>query len=311
MAEGHTRPGAEGGRAGRTDDGASHHGASHHGRASAGLRRSPAVRVGLSIAVATGLYGVSFGALAVASGLDVLQTVALSLLMFTGGSQFAFIGVVAGGGSGAAAGVAATLLGVRNAVYGMQMNAALAPTGWRRLAAAQMTIDESTATALGQDEPAEQRRGFWTAGLGVFVLWNLFTAVGALAGNALGDPKQWGLDGAAVAAFLGLLWPRLKGREPVAIAVVCALATVLVVPYVPAGVPILVAALVAAVLGWVSHARAAAARQLGHGAEGLEADLDPYAHHDHGRHDARGRHEAPGDSAGRGSREARGTGDLT
>lgn len=245
------------------------------GAAPVSLRRSPAVRIGMSIAVATGLYGISFGALGVASGLSVLQTMALSLLMFTGGSQFAFIGVIAGGGSGAAAAAAATLLGIRNAVYGMQLNAIFGPRGWRRFAAAHVTIDESTATASGQRERLEQRRGFWTAGLGVFLLWNLFTAVGAFAGNAIGDPKQWGLDGAAVAAFLGLLWPRLKGREPAAIAVVCALATVLAVPFLPPGVPILVAALVAAVLGWVSHARARAGRPLE--MEGLEPDLDPYA----------------------------------
>ncbi|NUP74147.1 MAG: branched-chain amino acid ABC transporter permease [Sinomonas sp.] len=258
--------------------------APHDGAASPALRTSPGLRVGLSIAVATGLYGVSFGALGVASGLSILQTVALSLLMFTGGSQFAFIGVVGGGGSGAAAAAAAALLGIRNAVYGMQLNAMLAPKGWRRFAAAHVTIDESTATASGQEAKVDQRRGFWTAGLGVFVLWNLFTAVGAFAGNALGDPKQWGLDGAAVAAFLGLLWPRLKGREPAAIAVVCALATVLAVPFLPPGVPILVAALVAALLGWVSHARAAAGRPLE--MEGLEPDLDPYGHRGPG-HDGR------------------------
>jgi len=235
---------------------------------------TPAVRIGLSISIATGLYGISFGALSVTSGLDFWQTMALSLLLFSGGSQFAFIGVVAGGGSGLAAMSAATLLGMRNGIYGMQLNALLRPRGWRRFAAAQLTIDESTATSTGQTDPAEQRRGFWTAGIGVFVLWNIFTAVGALAGSALGDPKQWGLDGAAVAAFLGLLWPRLKGREPAAIAAVCALATVLAVPLVPAGVPILVAALVAAVIGWFS---------FGPRGEGLEPDVDPYAErHHHG-----------------------------
>jgi predicted branched-subunit amino acid permease len=181
--------------------------------------QSPAVRMGVSISVATGLYGVSFGALSVASGLTVAQTCVLSLLLFSGGSQFAFIGVVGGGGTGAAALGAASLLGVRNAVYGMQMAALLGPRGGRRLLAAQVTIDESTATALGQATPDEQRRGFWTAGVGIYLLWNSFTAVGALLGNALGDPRQWGLDGAAVAAFLALLWPRLKGREPVALAV--------------------------------------------------------------------------------------------
>lgn len=219
--------------------------------------RTPAEKIGLSIAVATGLYGISFGALGVASGLDVWQTVALSLLMFTGGSQFAFIGVIASGGAGAAAFGAASLLGVRNIVYGMQVNRMLRPRGWKRLAAAQVTIDESTATASGQVDPDEQRRGFWTAGVGVFVLWNLFTLLGALIGDVIGDPRQWGLDGAAVAAFLGLLWPRLRSREPVAIAVVCALATVIAMPLVPAGVPILVAALVAGLWGWwVRPARA-------------------------------------------------------
>lgn len=214
------------------------------------IQLTPAVRIGLSVSAATGLYGVSFGALGVAAGLDVIQVVALSALMFTGGSQFAYIGVIAGGGSGAAAFGAATLLGVRNAVYGMQVNRMLRPRGWRRLLAAQVCIDESVATAAGQRDRDEQRRGFWTAGLGIYLLWNLCTAAGALLGDALGDPRRWGLDGAAVAAFLGLLWPRLSAREPIAIAVVCALATVLAVPFVAPGVPILIAASVAAVWGW-------------------------------------------------------------
>lgn len=138
-----------------------------------------------------------------------------------------------------------------------------------------MTIDESTATASGQEDPDERRRGFWTAGVGIFLLWNLFTLVGALAGNALGDPKQWGLDGAAVAAFLALLWPRLKGKEPAAIAVVCALATLLAVPFVPSGVPILVAAAVAAAIGWFTHKSVPAGM-----APDIEPYDEPYAEHD-------------------------------
>ncbi|MBQ0130880.1 MAG: AzlC family ABC transporter permease, partial [Comamonas sp.] len=170
---------------------------------------------------------------------------------------FAFIGVVAGGGAGSAALGAATLLGVRNAVYGMHINAMLKPKGWRKLLSAHLTIDESAATASGQTEALEQRRGFWTAGIGVFVLWNAFTLLGALLGDALGDPRQWGLDGAAVAAFLGLLWPRLQQREPVALAVVCAVVTVLAIPALPPGLPILAAALVGAAWGWWRSARSA------------------------------------------------------
>ncbi|WP_026533263.1 AzlC family ABC transporter permease [Arthrobacter sp. H41] len=231
------------------------------------LSESPAVKVGLSIAVATGLYGLSFGALSVSAGLDLWQTMALSLLLFSGGSQFAFIGVIAGGGSGLSALSASALLGIRNGVYGMQLNLLLRPAGWRKLLAAQVTIDESVATATGQTDPVEQRRGFWAAGIGVFVLWNIFTGLGALLGAAIGDPAQWGLDGAAAAAFLGLLWPRIQGLEPAAIAVVCAVVTVLAVPFVPPGIPILIAAVVAAVLGLSG---------LGPASEGLEPDVDPY-----------------------------------
>ncbi len=230
------------------------------------VRFTPAVRIGVSIAIATGLYGISFGALAVASGFSVAQTLALSLLMFTGGSQFAFIGVIGAGGAGASAFAAATLLGIRNAVYGAQINRMLRPQGWLKPLAAQLTIDESAATAASQQDPQEQRRGFWVAGVGVYLCWNLFTVLGALLGDAMGDPRQWGLDGAAVAAFLGLLWPRLRTREPVAIAVVCALVTVLALPWVPAGVPILLAAAVAALWGWFGR---------GPADEGLEPDVAP------------------------------------
>ncbi|SJN27153.1 AzlC protein [Luteococcus japonicus LSP_Lj1] len=202
------------------------------------------MRMGLSVSVATGLYGISFGALGIAAGLSVLQTQALSALMFTGGSQFAFVGAIAGGGAPAL--VSASLLGIRNLIYGAQMNAAFAPRGLTRLLQAHVTIDESVATSVAQDIADEQRRGFWSAGLGVFILWNLFTLLGAVLGNALGDPKTWGLDGAAVAAFLGLLWPRLHNRDTVAIAVASAFVTLLLVPVLAPGLPLLAAAAVAA-----------------------------------------------------------------
>ena len=211
--------------------------------------------MGLSIAVAVGLYGISFGALAVAAGLTVWQAVALSALMFTGGSQFAFIGVVSGGGSLAAATTAASLLGVRNAVYGVQMNALFRPRAALRPISAHLTIDESTATALGQSDKDEQRRGFWAAGIGVWTLWNAFTLLGALLGEQLGDPKAWGLDGAAVAAFLGLLWPRLRHRDAHAIALASAFVTLVAVPFVPAGIPIILAALVSGAMAVGHHRR--------------------------------------------------------
>lgn len=212
--------------------------------------RRQAVRQAVSVALATGLYGVSFGALAVTAGLDLAQTAALSLLMFTGGSQFAFIGVLGAGGGGAAAVATAGLLGARNALYGAAAAPLLKVQGLRRLAAAQVTIDESIAVATAQPDEESARVGFWWAGVGVFVLWNVFTLVGALVGDALGDPERWGLDAAAAAAFLGLLWPRLASRAA-QVAAGCAVVVALVTtPVAPAGVPILAAAVVAVVLGW-------------------------------------------------------------
>jgi predicted branched-subunit amino acid permease len=177
----------------------------------------------------------------------------LSLLLFSGGSQFAFIGVVAGGGSGVAAMTASALLGLRNGIYGMEIKAMLRPGGWKRYVSAHITIDESTATASGQSDPGEQARGFWTAGIGIFILWNIFTAVGALAGDAMGDPKQWGLDGAAVAAFLALLWPRLHDRRNRLVAVLAVALALGLVPVAPAGVPVLAAAGVALLVGTLSR----------------------------------------------------------
>ena len=146
-----------------------------------------AVRQGLWVGIATGAYGISFGALSVASGLDVWQTCVLSLLMFTGGSQFAFIGVIGGGGAGGAAAATALLLGVRNTLYSLQMAPMLQLRGPRRLAAAQVTIDESVAVSLAQPDAAARRAGFWAAGVGVFVFWNLATLGGALLGDVLGE----------------------------------------------------------------------------------------------------------------------------
>lgn len=218
---------------------------------------APARRQAVSVAVATGLYGVSFGALSVVAGLGVPATVVLSVLMFSGGSQFAFIGVVGAGGAPAAAIAAAGLLGVRNALYGPQVAPLLRVRGWRQAAAVQLTIDESTAVSTAQPSVAAARVGFWWTGIGVFLLWNAFVTLGALAGDRLGDPRRYGLDAAAAAAFLALVWPRLNGRgarlaRPVAgAAALVALATS---SLLPPGVPVLLAALVAVGVGLLAPA---------------------------------------------------------
>lgn len=211
----------------------------------------PAVRAALGVGLAVSAYGVSFGALAVASGLDVWQACVLSLFMFSGGSQFALIGVLASGGvaAGPAAITSATLLGARNALYSMRMSPIVGGPWWKRLVAAQWTIDESTAVATAQPTRRGQRVGFWVTGAVIYVGWNLTTLVGALLGDLVGDVRQYGLDAAAAAAFLGLLWPRLTARQPVVVAIAAGVIATALIPVLPPGVPVLAAALVAVVVG--------------------------------------------------------------
>lgn len=214
-------------------------------------------REALGVVLATSAYGVSFGALAVAAGLDVWQTCVLSLLMFTGGSQFAFIGVFGAGGLAAlpSAIASAALLGVRNVAYGMRMSPVVGTTRARRALAAHVTIDESTAVAIAQEDPRLRRVGFWVTGVGIFVGWNITTLLGALVGDVLGDPRTWGLDAAAAAAFLALLWPRLKQRQAVAVGAAAAAVAASLTPFLLPGLPVLVAAVVAIVVGWFNWLR--------------------------------------------------------
>lgn len=209
-------------------------------------------REALGVVLATSAYGISFGALAVAAGLDVWQTCVLSLLMFTGGSQFAFVGVFAAGGLAAlpSAIASAVLLGVRNVAYGMRMSPVIGGGPATRALAAHFTIDESTAVAIAQNDPRLRRVGFWVTGIGIFAGWNITTLIGALVGNVLGDPKDWGLDAAAAAAFLALLWPRLQRRQAIAVGIAAAVVAATLTPFLLPGLPVLVAAVVAVVVGW-------------------------------------------------------------
>jgi predicted branched-subunit amino acid permease len=207
------------------------------------------IRDALGIAVATGAYALSFGAIATTSGLSVLQTMALSALMFTGASQFALVGVVGSGGSVWAGAATAALLGSRNALYGVRLSPLLRVRGLRRFAAAHFVIDETTAMAIARDTEREGRLAFWATGVALFTLWNLGTLIGALATHALPDPKVLGFDAAPPAAFLALLAPRLRAREPMAIALAAGVVALICLPFVPAGIPLLIVALLVAAFG--------------------------------------------------------------
>ncbi len=209
----------------------------------ADARRSTATRQALIVGLSTGLYGISFGAIAVASGLTVLQAQVMSLAMFTGGSQFALAGVLGAGGSAASAVTTSSLLATRLTFYGLRTARFLEAGGWRRLAAAHLTIDESTAVAEAQHDDAARRRGFWMTGATIFVGWNLMTFVGAMAGNAIGDPRRWGLDAASSAAFAALVWPRLRQSPAPTTAALAAVIALGTAPFVRPGVPVVVAVL--------------------------------------------------------------------
>ncbi len=201
------------------------------------------VAVSLGVGAATGLYGISFGALSVAAGLDIMQTMALSLLMFSGGSQFAFIGVIATGAGVIPAVLSAWLLGVRNGFYALRLNPVLSVQALLKPVAAQLTIDESNAVSLlGEPDREKERQGFWLTGISVFVFWNLFTLLGAVLGSQIGDPSVWGLDAAAAAAFLGLIWPRLTQSKLLALAVASAVLATGLSGVLPAGIPVLASA---------------------------------------------------------------------
>lgn len=206
----------------------------------------------LSVSFTVGLYGVAFGAAGIEAGFSLLQTCLLSLLTFSGASQFAVVGVLGAGGSAISGITTASLLGIRNSLYGLRLAPILKLRGWKKIVGAQVTIDESTGVALGQSDLGEDamRHGFWLTGLGVYLFWNIFTVLGALGASAMGDPAAWGLDAAVPAAFLGLVWPRLTNRLEKILAISAVLLSLALTPFVAAGIPIIATAALAVAFGW-------------------------------------------------------------
>jgi 4-azaleucine resistance transporter AzlC len=206
--------------------------------------RDPRMRQVVSACVtlgfAVGLYAVAFGVSSVSAGGTVAQTCALSLLVFTGASQFSAVSVLGAGGSAASAFGGAAVLAARNGVYGLAMAPHLRGRLATRLLAAQLTIDESTAMAAAQDDEAHRRAAFWVTGVSIYVFWNLGTLVGALLGTAM-DPRTLGLDAAFPAAFVAILWPLLRERRSATAALIGAVVCLALIPFTPVGVPILCA----------------------------------------------------------------------
>jgi 4-azaleucine resistance transporter AzlC len=208
----------------------------------------------VGIGLYAGAFGATFGAVATTSGLSVIQAVVMSAVMFTGASQFALAGVVAAGGSPLAAISTALLVGLRNAFYGVPIARIVRPRGVRRLWTAHFVIDETTAMAIGQRAPLAGRYAFWATGLTLFTLWNLGTLAGAVIGSGI-DTSTLGLDAAAPAIFLALLWPQLKRDHAQSVALGAIVLSMALVTVVPAGIPIVAAAVVAIAAGLLPERR--------------------------------------------------------
>jgi predicted branched-subunit amino acid permease len=223
--------------------------------------RSETLRDAVGLGLAVGLYGVAFGAAAASAGLSAWQASALSLLMFTGASQFALVGVLGAGGSALAAVGSALLLGTRNTVYGVRLMPLLSPRGLTRFGSAHWVIDETTALAVSAPDRGLARLGFLVGGATIFTLWNATTVVGALGAAALGGTARAALDAVVPAAFLALLWPRLRGSFPEAavqrrVALGGALVALVLTPFVPPGVQVIAAVVAVLLAGRPRHAEA-------------------------------------------------------
>jgi 4-azaleucine resistance transporter AzlC len=215
------------------------------------------VRDGVGLGLAVGVSGVAFGAAAVSSGLSAWQACALSLLAFTGASQFALAGVVAAGGSLLAGTTGAILLGSRNTLYGLRLSDTLRPRGPRRLLVALGVIDETTAMTLAQRDPAAGRTAFTATFATLYATWNLATLAGAIGAGRVGSPDTFGLEVVGPAAFLALIYPRLRaGRTERLVALTGAAIALATTTVLPAGVPVILAA-VAALAGALASPAAA------------------------------------------------------
>ncbi|MEV5844949.1 AzlC family ABC transporter permease [Streptomyces sp. NPDC051985] len=266
---------------------------------------SAVVRDALGVGVAVGLSGFAFGVTSAGSGLGLLQTCALSLLVFTGASQFALVGALAAGGNPLTAAAGAFFLGVRNAFYGLRLSQVLALPRAVRPFAAQWVIDETTAVTLAQPTRRAARIGFTVTGLSLYVLWNLTTLLGALGAKAVGDTDAWGLDAAGPAVFLALLAPMLRGTTERAVAALAVLLGLGLLPVLPAGVPVLVAALAAPAALFVSGRRSGRNHDgaLDGALDGAPGDASSEAsgrapHDVSGHVSGRAPHRAPGQASG-------------
>jgi predicted branched-subunit amino acid permease len=201
------------------------------------------------VCLADGVVGVSFGAIAVSGGQPAWVPLAMSPGVFAGGAQFAALSIVLGGGGLAAAVLAGLVLNARLLPFGFAVADVLDLRWPARLAGSHLLVDESVAFALAQRDPARRRATFLTCGALLFVAWNLGTVAGVLAGRAVGSPGALGLDAASPMVLLALVLPALREPRTRRAALLGAAIALAAAPFLPGGLPVLLALLGLVALG--------------------------------------------------------------
>ena len=201
--------------------------------------RAQAISIGLAISP----FGLAFGALCAESGIGVWEALGFSSIVFGGSSQFAAVSVLADDGTVIAAITAGLLLNLRSLAFGVSMAPSLKGSFLWRAGVSQLMIAESTAIGSSQATHELRRYGYLWGGLSVFVLWNATTLIGvSVLSEAESLITDLGIDATIPAAFLGLIWNKLENTKHRAVAVIGAITALILIPFTPAGIPVIAAA---------------------------------------------------------------------
>lgn len=206
---------------------------------------SPSFRSGAQaiapLAIAVAILGLVFGYQAARAGFSVLAAATMSATTFAGSAQFAAVAIVAAGGTVASALAAAVLLNSRYLLLGFTVAPAMRGPWWKRLAMAQLVVDETWGIAHSAEGRFDAER-LLGAGAVLFVAHVGSTAIGAALSRGVTDPARFGLDAAFPALFVILIAPHLTSTAARGVAAAGATIALLLTPFAPAGVPILAAA---------------------------------------------------------------------
>jgi 4-azaleucine resistance transporter AzlC len=185
--------------------------------------------------------GLSYGAVAVTSGFPLWVPAAQSVLVLAGASEFLFIGIVAAGGNPFAAALAGLLVNSRHLPYGLALPPGVTGRGWRRIFGTHLMNDESVVFALAQEDLPRKRAAYWACGIGVLICWPGGAVLGALIGRAVHNTDAFGLDAMFPAVILGLIVPDLRDRLTLRAALAGAAIALIATPFLPSGLPVLLA----------------------------------------------------------------------